>query len=243
MTATSTITPKDLIQLIDLTRLEDHDTAESIEAFCIQSNTDAGSVAALCIFPQWISLVKQCLHQENIPIATVVNFPDGNEPITSTIKAIKEALHLGANEIDVVMPYQAFLKNDHTATKNALLKYKEASEGALLKVILETGAYKNSEQIYSASLLAIDCGADMIKTSTGKIKIGATTDAVDAMLTAIKQRPEKKVGIKISGGISDTATALQYIDLIAHHMGQDWINAKQVRIGSSRLVKKITEHL
>ena len=112
-----------------------------------------------------------------------------------------------------------------------------------LKVILETGALISHDNITDAATIAIECGADFIKTSTGKINIGATPSAVESMLTAIQAQPNKKVGLKISGGIKNIDIVNRYYNIIANTMGASWITPQTFRIGSSQLVDIIAEQL
>lgn len=234
MTPNTHFDAKTLYSLIDLTSLNACDTQETIQAVCQQATSPLGQVAAICVYPQWITLCQQ-LTPATLPIATVINFPSGNAPLEKSLSDIAAAQQQGAKEIDIVFPYQDFLQGLSQKTLETITAYRQACTSSTLKVILETGELQDPHLITQASLIAIDAGADMIKTSTGKTPIGATPSSVSAMLDAIQQRPNHLVGIKISGGVSDVTTANQYLQQIAERMGIEWIDTQHVRIGSSRL--------
>lgn len=235
--------PKSLIKLLDYTSLNDTDTQNSITDFCAKAETQLGNVAAVCVYPQFVHLAKSILINSSIHIATVINFPSGHAPVFECRTAIKQAIDAGADEIDAVIPYQLFLEGNTSIIAEYVTAYRDAcGTDALLKVILETGAYQNPEQISDASHKAIEAGADFIKTSTGKIAEGASLTAAGAILNVIKKcslsitSKQKSIGLKISGGVSSIAQAESYYLLAAKIMGYDWISANTFRIGSSRLL-------
>lgn len=225
---------KQIIPLIDLTSLNSDDTAQTITALCHQTRTQYGDVAALCVYPQFVTLAKQLI--PNIKIATVVNFPAGNDDLASTLIDIDAALKLGADEIDLVMPYQYLLKDDLPYVTNFLTKCREATP-TTLKIILEAGAL-SAAQIAIATRIAINCGADFIKTSTGKIATGATLEAAKIILEEISKL-NPNCGIKLSGGIKNFSIAEEYLSLIKNLMGEAWISPQHVRFGASRLLDQL----
>lgn len=227
-----------LIQLIDYTRLEDNDTSDAMSNFCQQAITPQGPVAAVCVYPQFIKLAKSIA--TNVPIATVVNFPNGAANTETTCAEIRHVLSLGADEIDVVMPYHLIMAGKHDEAYQFLLQIRTACQDIPLKVILETGALKEAQEIALAADIAINADANFIKTSTGKIETGATSTAVCTMLTALKNN-SKNCGIKISGGIRTKAQAIEYLKLIEEVMGSAWINNNNVRIGASQLLGTLLE--
>ena len=231
------------IPLIDLTRLGDNDTAHDIATLCHAAQTPYGNVAAVCVHPQYVTLASQQLGQTSINIATVANFPHGTSSLEDTQRCIEQCLSDGADEIDVVLPYELFLNGERQAVTRFLEGCRHQTLTKCLKVILETGSYASTEQITEASLLAIDCGADFIKTSTGKTALGATPEAASAMLTAIQQRPNHTAGIKLSGGIRDLDTAALYYQLAQDTMGHEWIQANTFRLGTSGLLDTILQAL
>ncbi len=232
-----------IIGLIDLTTLNDTDTDESVRALCKKAETTFGSVACICIYQQFVPIVKNSIKNPSIKIATVSNFPAGGDDINATTLDITQSISNGANEIDIVMPYHRFLKGDEDFTFEFISACKKAcGEKALLKVILETGALINTDIIYRASTIAINAGANFIKTSTGKINIGATTSAAESMLHAIRDSG-RNVGFKASGGIRSISDATAYVQLASDIMGAEWINADHFRLGASALLDSILAEL
>jgi deoxyribose-phosphate aldolase len=232
-----------LIGLIDLTSLSDDDTPESIRALCTKAITPQGTVACVCVYPQFIPIVKECLVETPVKIAAVSNFPAGGDNIEATTADIAKSISLGANEIDVVMPYQRFLAGDDKFTLEFIQRCKAAcGNKAALKVILETGALMSAEFIHRASLIAIKGGADFIKTSTGKINIGATMNAAETMLSTIRDT-NPKVGFKASGGIRTVNDAVSYLQLAAEIMGPEWCDANHFRLGASILLDNVITEL
>lgn len=226
-----------LISLLDLTRLNDNDTNKSIEKLCHNATTPFGEVAAVCIYPKFIGQAKNLLVGTNIKIATVVNFPDGNESLIDCIAEIKQVIRDGTDEIDVVMPYEIYL-GGHT---NSVLEFLQVCRGTMgpdiiMKVILETGALINPEIITSAAKLAIQAKTNFIKTSTGKINVGATLQAAKVILNVIKESG-KPIGFKAAGGIRTVEQAAEYIQLAEKIMGKEWISPKNMRFGASNLLQ------
>ena len=230
------MTPADLrtlISCIDLTSLNDHDSLESITALCQQAMTPQGPVAAVCIYPAFVSHAWQCLMETPVKIATVVNFPTGNEPIETVTNTIQQAILDGATEIDIVIPKEN-IKHFIRHCKNL------CGNKALLKVILETGN-KSLGEIEKISTIAIEQDADFLKTSTGKINIGATPEAAEIILNTIKKlnNPNKLTGFKASGGIRTLIQAKIYIDLIKNILGTQAFHPSRFRIGASSLLEEI----
>lgn len=230
-------TAKKIIPLIDLTDLDEKHNEEDILNLCSKAATPYGKVAAVCIYPQFISLVREILENTGINIATVVNFPYGGENIDEVVWQAQNAIHLGANEVDMVFPYNAYLNGSKTLAFDMVANLKKECKagGAKLKVILETGELKKALYIYEAARIAIEAGADFIKTSTGKTALGATPAAVNAILETIRDF-RKKVGLKVSGGVKTVAQARDYLILAANIMGEDWINSSNMRFGASSLL-------
>ena len=217
---------------MDLTSLNEQDTAADIVALCAKA-LEPVQVAAVCVYPQFVELAAAHLTDTGVAIATVVNFPEGNAEYKTVYDDIKRCVKEGATEIDVVFPYTAFLKEE-TGIKEFLQKCKKNCKSALLKVILETGALGSVENIKTASALAIEAGADFLKTSTGKMAQGASVEAATAMLQTIKESGAD-VGIKISGGVRSLDQALPYLNLAEKIMGAAWITPQHFRFGASQL--------
>ncbi len=229
----------ELIPYLDLTRLEDNDSIEFIEELCQKARTPFGDVAAVCIYPAFVKHVKLILEGSDIRVATVANFPGGDYSCNETLNIINNALQSGADEIDVVLPYHDFLSGRNEKVYDFLVECRQICENKLMKVILETGALQNPEFIKRASEIAIEAGADFLKTSTGKIKMGASLEAAKIMLQVIQQYEDKNVGLKISGGVRTVAEAKKYWDLVIKTMGADWISPRTFRIGASALLDDI----
>jgi len=236
------MSPRDIILLIDLTSLNESDTNETIKTLCRQALTPLGPVAAVCIYPKHVAFAKKTLLGASVGIATVANFPHGNGSAKDCITEIKFAMQAGADEIDVVMPYHDYLKGKIEDTSQFLQTCRDACAGHIYKVILETGALGDVNVIRRAAELAIEAGADFIKTSTGKTTVGATLQAAEVILNVIKQFPNKTVGLKISGGVRTCDQAMEYINLAVQNMGRDWITPRTMRFGASQLLQDILRH-
>ena len=225
-----------LIPLIDHTNLNPNASTAEIETLCRQAVTPHASVAAVCICPQYIQQAKKLLQHTTVHVATVCNFPAGDFEINHTLKEITQAMEQGADEIDVVLPYVALSQGKVAYVSDYLNQCRAAcGNSVILKVILETGYLSTIELITQATTLAIASGADFIKTSTGKIKPGATLESVSAIIKVIAAQ-QKKVGIKISGGIQTLVQIKPIYQLIVTSLGINWIDSSHIRIGSSSLL-------
>lgn len=227
-----------LLPLIDLTSLNDSDTSNTIEVLCQQAIR--GSVAAVCVYPRFVKLAKELLHGSHIKIATVANFPLGTDSLESVSEVISKALEEGADEIDVVFPYRDYLAGRSSKACQLIEKCKFLCGYNLLKVILETGALKDPDLIARVSREMILSGADFLKTSTGKIEIGATVEAADKMLQAIKDS-KLQVGFKVSGGIRTINQAEPYLELVRNILGEEWLAPRTFRIGASKLIEQLLQ--
>ncbi len=220
--------------LIDLTYLGDDDDA-AIDSLCAK----ADGVAALCIYPQYIARVKTNLAGKRIKIATVANFPHGNSDLKTVLAEIDNAIAQGADEIDVVLPYRDFLTGDFHRVNHFLKEVHAHVPHQVLKIIIESGALQKPALIRLAGQMVIDSGADFIKTSTGKIDVGATLEAAYTLLTLIEQSKNPLIGLKLSGGIRTIAEAHAYLYLAREVMGEMWLNPHNLRIGASKLLDEL----
>ena len=229
-----------ILSLLDLTSLNDGDTPAVIDTLCNSARQPIGKAAAVCVYPQFVAQARQRLPESlGIGVATVVNFPSGDEPLDGVLAQTRQALDDGANEIDLVLPYTKLQSGDTAAceqmcSETATLTHQHSGS---LKVILETGALTDA-QIVQAAQIAILAGADFLKTSTGKIPQGASLSASALMLDVIAQS-KQPVGLKISGGVRDIATAQAYINQAASKMGEDWVRPENFRIGASSLLNEL----
>ncbi len=238
-----------IFSLIDLTSLSVSDTDMKIESMVKKVNdlrnkySELPNVAAICVFPVFIPLVKNTLKDKSVKIASVAaSFPTSQTFTELKIAEIDKVIEEGADEIDIVIPVGKFLSKKYDLVSSELKKMKKACGDKHLKVILETGEIKDLELIRSASFLALDSGADYIKTSTGKTETGATPEAVYVMCEAIREfnrKTKKTPGIKPAGGISDVSTAILYYLIVNEVLGNDWLNPERFRIGASRLANKL----
>jgi len=221
------------LRCLDLTDLTDNCTDQAIDALCRKALDPRGPVAAICIWPQFVKRAQDILRGSPVRIATVVNFPAGGEDVDRVTDDVQEALSDGANEIDLVLPYEALRRGDQAIAREMVEAVRDrVDQGRLLKVILETGELKDAALIEAASRLAIEAGADFIKTSTGKTSVSATPEAAEIMLDAIKASG-RPVGLKPSGGIRSVADARIYFDLAERVMGPGWATPQTFRIGAS----------
>jgi deoxyribose-phosphate aldolase len=240
-----------LFACMDFTSLEGTDHPEKIRNLCLKAISFGEKglpfPAAVCIYPPFISLAKQTLQGTPVKVATTAAaFPGGQLPLHLKLEEIKYAVGEGADEIDVVISRGTFLAGDYNRIYRELDAMREVSGNKTLKVILETGELQSPENIARASEIAIEAGADFIKTSTGKTTPAATEEAVYVMLRVINEyhlKTGKQVGIKPAGGIADPATALNYYLLVQDILGKPWLQPGLFRIGASRLADRIIDFI
>jgi deoxyribose-phosphate aldolase len=231
-----------LLRLMDLTSLNENDTAESVTALAALAATPAGRVAAFCTWPRFVTAAARTLEGTDIPVAAVANFPAGDTDATAATAETAAAIADGAREIDVVFPYRALLAGDRTSGLALVRACREAcGSQALLKVILETGQLEPAGQIEAAATLAIEGGADFLKTSTGKTSVGATLTAAQALIEVIAAARQRgrSIGLKVSGGVSTMAQAQSYLSLYEQTFGPGSASARAVRIGTSGLIRPV----
>ncbi len=236
------MTPNDArraISLVDLTNLTDDCDEAAVSALCERARRFG--TAAVCVWPDFVASAVAGLAGTHVEIATVVNFPTGNERVFSVVTQTERALADGATEIDLVLPYRSFVAGDTAHATSMVRAVRSATAGrARLKVILETGELPDTDTIRSAAELAVDEGADFIKTSTGKSPVSATTDAATTMLQVIAGAG-RPVGIKPSGGISTADDADRYIGLAEDAMGPEWVGPATFRFGASSLLTALLD--
>lgn len=224
---------------MDLTRLEADENDSAVRALCRRARTPFGSVAAVCVYPRFVRAAREALEAATpaapVRVATVVNFPQGQSSPDQVVSEIRDARQAGADEIDLVFPWQSLRQGDAKAGRSLVTAARDACGDHLLKVILETGELADPPLIREAAEIAIDAGGDFLKTSTGKVPVNATPEAARILLESIRDS-EKDVGCKVSGGIRTTAQAREYLDLAAELMGEDWITPSHFRFGASGLL-------
>ncbi|MEI6346356.1 MAG: deoxyribose-phosphate aldolase [Bacteroidota bacterium] len=241
------------LNVIDLTTLEGSDTHQRVIELCEKAKgfsslgIDIPNTAAVCVYPVFVETAKKALVGTNIRVASVAGaFPSGQSPIEVKVAEVKYAVAKGADDIDMVISRGTFLEGDYQTVFDEIVAIKSVCGNAHLKVILETGELQTPQNIYKASEIAIQAGADFIKTSTGKIAVNATPEAMLVMLEAIKAHYDatgKMVGIKPAGGIATAEESLNYLKLVENVLGEKWMNNQWLRFGASRLADKILEKL
>ena len=244
---------KQVLGFIDLTTLSGDDTTQKVTELCAKAESffdgDQGipNVAAVCVYPVFANTVHHALKGTDIKTACVAGaFPSGQSPLPVRIDEVKYAVDHGADEIDMVISRGRLLEGDMDFVFDEVRLIKEACGEAHLKVILETGELKTPELIRKASVIAINAGAEFIKTSTGKITPAATHEAFLIMLDTIKEYYEatgEMIGIKPAGGISTPEEALSYYLLVKHILGERWLSSVHFRIGASSLADKVYDEI
>lgn len=240
------------LSCIDLTTLNSTDTLKSVANFTEKVNQfpqafpGINNVGAICVYPNMAKAVKETLKVEGVKIAAVSGgFPSSMTFTELKIEEARLAVVAGANEIDIVVPLWAFLAGNYETVSAEISATKKAIGDAHLKVILESGVL-SVDQIWQSSILAIEAGADFIKTSTGKLPQAATPEAAFVMCLAIKQHFEetgKKIGFKPAGGIVTPEDAILYLTIVQEILGDEWVNPELFRIGASRLANNLLEKI
>lgn len=242
---------KTIFSLIDLTSLKSTDNADNITKMVEKVNRfkthfpEMPQVAAICIYPSMVETVKSTLQVDKVQIAAVsAGFPSSQTFISVKAAETELAVAKGANEIDIVISLGRFLAGDYDYVANEIRIIKESMPGAHLKVILESGLIPELDQVFKASVLSIEAGADFIKTSTGKEEPAATLEAIYVMCHAIKQHYEKTgkmIGLKPAGGIATSSDAIAYYAVVKSILGSAWLNNQYFRIGASRLANDLIQ--
>ena len=224
-----------LLPLLDLTSLGESDTPSTIEALCASAATASGWPAALCVYPEHVTTVHRALRGSSARVATVVNFPEGGSDPARARRETQRALAAGADEIDLVLPYDALRRGDSASAEAVVRSCREAcGEAVLLKLILETGELRSDELILQACAIGLRGKVDFLKTSTGKVAVNASLHASGLMLDAIA-RDGGRCGFKAAGGIRTLDDAAAYLSLAETRLGADWITPRHFRIGASAL--------
>ncbi len=231
------------VALLDLTSLNDDDTERSVAALCKRAVTPVGPVAAVCVWPRFVKTARKALKGSGVKVAAVVNFPAGEDDAATVAADTRAAVKAGADEIDVVLPYRAFIEGARTLPNKVLHACRDAcGDGVVMKVILESGAFPDPDLLAWAGRDAIAAGADFLKTSTGKTAPAATLEAAALLLHTIGQAG-RPVGFKAAGGIRDAAAAASYLHLADALMGKGWAKPGNFRFGASGLLDSLLAEL
>ena len=237
------------LSMIDLTTLEGADTDKKVIQLCNKAMhlhdamTGLPTVAAVCVYPNFVETAKKTLKGTKIKVASVATaFPSGQSSREIKLLDTKLAVDNGADEVDMVISRGRFHEGDYSFVFDEIAAIKDACGKARLKVILETGELGTFDKVRRASDIAIYAGADFIKTSTGKISPAATLPVTSVMLEAIKDYYYKtgiQVGMKPAGGISNAKLALQYLLLVKETLGDAWLTNEWFRFGASSLANDV----
>jgi deoxyribose-phosphate aldolase len=252
------------LSMCDLTTLEGADTPGRVHQMCAKARFPVPpemigphllkrnlppipAVAAVCVYPSMVPVAAKALAGSGIGIASVATaFPSGQAPLEIKIEDTRFAVAQGATEIDMVINRGAFLSGRYQEVFDEIVEIKRACGDAHLKVILETGELGSYDRVRLASDIAIEAGADFIKTSTGKVTPAATLPVTLVMLQAIAdhhRRTGKKIGMKPAGGIRTAKQAIQYLCMVKETLGSDWMTADLFRFGASALVNDLLKQI
>jgi deoxyribose-phosphate aldolase len=235
--------------MIDLTTLEGADTPGKVRHLCAKAvcpdpaRPEIPSVAAVCVYPSLVHVAAEALAGTGVHVASVATgFPAGQTSLEVKVTETREAVAAGASEIDMVISRDAYLSGDDRRVAREIEQVKAACGDAHLKVILETAELPTYAHVRHASQLAIDAGADVIKTSTGKAKTGATPGVVLVMLETVRDhalRTGEIVGVKAAGGVGTTKQALHLLVMVKETLGDEWLTPDRFRIGASSLLNDL----
>ncbi len=237
-----------IISMCDLTTLEGMDTVGKVQKLCQKAKQpmvgyDLPSVAAVCVYPSMVKTAVEAVRGTKIHVASVATgFPSGQTFTDLRLEEVRETVEAGAHEIDMVINRGAFLAGDYDTVYQEIKAVKKACKRAHLKVILETGELKTHDNVRKASIIAIDAGADFIKTSTGKVQPAATLPVTLNMLEAIRDhylKTGKMVGMKPAGGIRTSKQAWAYLVMVKETLGDAWLTPKLFRFGASSLLNDV----
>ena len=242
-----------ILNCLDLTSLNTSDNKTHILHLTGKVNSFSGrfsnipNIAAICVYPNFVPLVKEKLSVKTVRIASVAGaFPSSQTFRSIKLAECKMALESGADEIDMVISVGSFLSNDFATVADEIREIKEAVGDRHLKVIIESGLLGDPDNIFKASMIAMDAGADFIKTSTGKVNISATPEAAFVMCRAIDYFYSEtgiRVGFKPAGGIVTVNDAVSYYRITEYCLGKEWLNNNYFRIGASRLANNILSEI
>lgn len=248
------------LQCIDLTTLAGDDTAQRVHRLCAKAMrplrddiveklglAEMPHVGAVCVYPTMVAHAVRALHGSGIPVASVATgFPAGLTPLPLRLAEIKYAVEQGAAEIDIVIHRAQVLDQDWAALYDEVSAMREACGPAHMKAILATGDLKTLRNVYKASMVAMQAGADFIKTSTGKEDVNATLPVSLTMLRALRDYGEftgHQIGFKPAGGLKTAKDAMNWLILMKEELGRRWLEPDLFRIGASSMLADIERQL
>jgi len=242
-----------LVRTCDLTTLEGSDTPGKIASLCAKARSPdlldptVPPVAAVCVYPLMVPVAVEALAGSGVHVASVGGaFPSGLGPLDARLDEVTWAVEHGADEIDMVLDRSAFLSGRDDRAFEEIVATKKACGDAHLKVILETGELGTYDYIRQASMLAMEAGADFIKTSTGKIGVNATLPTALCMLEAIRDfhhETGRRIGFKAAGGVRTAKQGWQYLVVAQETVGAEWLDPSLFRIGASSMLNDVLHQL
>jgi deoxyribose-phosphate aldolase len=236
------------ISMVDLTTLEGADTPGKVRALSAKAlrpdptDPSCPSAAAVCVYPDMVATVREVVGDRLHVAAVATAFPSGRAALDIKLADTQDAIEAGADEVDMVIDRGAFLAGNLDKVHDEIVAVKEAAGTAHLKVILETGELQTYDNVRRASWLAMDAGADFIKTSTGKIQPAATLPVTLLMLEAVRDyriATGRQVGVKPAGGIRTSKDAIRYLVVVNEIAGDDWLHPDWFRFGASSLLNDL----
>jgi deoxyribose-phosphate aldolase len=249
------------ITLIDLTTLAGDDTPGNVRRLCAKARRpirddieralgveELGiTVGAVCVYHSLVPTAVEALRGSDIPVAAVsTGFPAGLSPFEQRVEEIHASVAAGAREIDIVITRAHVLTGNWQALYDEVKAFREACGDAHLKAILATGELATLANVARASLVAMQAGADFIKTSTGKEGVNATLPFALVMARMIREYLEQTghaVGFKPAGGIRSAKGALEFMYLMKEELGDRWLRPDLFRFGASSLLTDIERQL
>ncbi|MBR5100931.1 MAG: deoxyribose-phosphate aldolase [Bacteroidales bacterium] len=248
---------KAVLGMIDLTSLNSTDTYSKIAAMTEKVNRfhdtfpDYPLPASICVYPNFAKTVAQTRRDADVHVTVVGGcFPASQSPLSVKVAECTAAVSDGADEVDIVLALNSFLDHNEAEARREIVEIGAAiravKASAHLKVILETGALKEPSLIAEASFLAMEAGADFIKTSTGKMQPAATPEAAQVMCRCIKEyygKTGRMVGFKPAGGIATPEDAVTYWNIVSETLGEAWLNKRYFRFGASRMANNLLSAL
>ena len=249
------------IECTDLTTLAGDDTPERVRRLCAKARRPLSedvlvalglegmglTVGAVCVYPTMVAAAVKALEGSGVPVASVATgFPTGLMPLKLRLEEIRYAVDEGAREVDIVITRAHVFDRDWTALYDEVAAMREACGDAHLKAILATGDLKTLRNVYAASMVAMQAGADFIKTSTGKEEVNATLPVSLVMVRALRAYRERAgvdIGFKPAGGLRAAKDALAWLILMKEELGLAWMQPDLFRIGASGLLTDIERQL
>lgn len=237
------------VRMTDLTTLEGADTPGKVRALCAKArrpdpaDPDVPPVAAVCVYPDLVAEAVEHTRGSGVAVASVATaFPSGRASLATKLADVRDAVAAGADEVDMVIDRGAFLAGRYLQVFEEIVAVRQASAGAHLKVILETGELATLDNVRRASWLALLAGADFVKTSTGKVSPAATPSVSLVMLEAVRDfafATGDRRGVKLAGGIRTAKEAVRYLVMVREVAGEEWLDSRLFRFGASSLLNDL----